>query len=88
MPLGHLKLSNEADESLKLCSFYDSLFNMENDVFEGSLILERLTEIGKVDEFYEAVDSDNFSLIKKLLHEAEIDDTTIATVLKMVEEGE
>ena len=36
----------------------------END-FEGTLVLEKLAEIDKVDAFYEAIDSDDFAKAKK-----------------------
>ena len=55
----------------------------END-FEGTLVLERLAEIGKVDEFFEAIDSDNFGKAKLLMKQAKIDSETITTVLKIM----
>ena len=53
----------------------------END-FEGTLVLEKLAEIDKVDAFYEAIDSDDFAKAKKLMFLAKIDTETIALVLK------
>ena len=38
--------------------------------------------IGKVDEFFDAVDSDNFPMAKLLMRNANIDEETIAIVLK------
>lgn len=62
---------------------------MNDDAFEGTLVLEKLVSIGKLDEFYEAVDSDNFEQAKKLMKRAQIDQDTIAIVLsKMVESEE
>jgi hypothetical protein len=55
----------------------------END-FEGTLVLERLAEIGQLDDFYEAVDSDDFTKARALLKRAGIDLATIARVLKMM----
>lgn len=55
---------------------------MNEDDFEGTLVLEKLAEIGKVDEFYEAIDSDDFSKAKSLMKRANIDAETIAIVLK------
>jgi hypothetical protein len=53
---------------------------------EGSLVLEKLATIGKVEEFYDAIDSDNFNQVKLLLNIANIDSETIDTFLKeMVE---
>lgn len=55
---------------------------MNEDDFEGTLVLERLAEIGKVEEFFEAVDADDFARAQDLMKRAKIDATTIATVLK------
>jgi ABC-type Mn2+/Zn2+ transport system ATPase subunit len=46
------------------------------------LVLEKLAEIGKLDEFFEAVDSDDFARATSLLKRAKIDSETIAIVLK------
>lgn len=59
----------------------------END-FEGSLVLERLAEIGKVTEFFDAVDADDFSTAKSLMRSAGLNAETIKQVLKMMKEGE
>ncbi len=53
----------------------------END-FEGTLVLEKLAEISKVDAFFEAIDSDDFAKAKTLMKRAAIDEETIALVLK------
>ena len=53
----------------------------END-FEGTLVLEKLARIGKVDEFFDAVDSDDFPMAKLLMRNAHVDEGTIAIVLK------
>ncbi len=55
---------------------------MREDDFEGSLVLEKLAAIGKVDEFYEAVDADDFHRAKILMKRANLDTKTIATVLE------
>ena len=52
----------------------------END-FEGTLVLEKLAAIGKLDDFFEAVDSDDFEAAHSLMKRAGIDAETIATVL-------
>lgn len=49
---------------------------------EGSLVLEKLAEIDKVDEFFEAVDSDDFILAKNLMVQAGLDSETIKKVLR------
>ncbi|MGE0763007.1 MAG: hypothetical protein AB7N80_06995 [Bdellovibrionales bacterium] len=50
--------------------------------FEGTLVLERLAEINKVDEFFEAIDSDDFNRAAALMRRARLDSETIAMVLK------
>ncbi len=52
---------------------------------DGSMVLESLAERGLLEDFYEAVDSDNFSQAKNLLKEADLDDETIAWVLSEME---
>lgn len=55
---------------------------MDESDFEGTLVLEKLAEIGKVDDFFDAVDSDNFGKAASLMKRANIDSETIAIVLK------
>ncbi len=59
---------------------------MANLNFEGSLILEKLAQVNLVDKFYEAVDSDDFTTIRRLLFDALVDEKDIETVLRMIEE--
>ena len=53
----------------------------END-FEGTLVLERLARGDKLEEFFAAVDSQDFNIAKALMISANIDHETIAIVLK------
>ncbi len=55
---------------------------MEESDFEGTLVLERLSSIGKVDEFFEAVDLDDFKWAAALMRAAGVDSESIAIVLK------
>lgn len=57
---------------------------MEEEL-EGSLVLEKLAEIGSVDEFFEAIDADDFDAAKRLLKSAGVDARTIQQVLKMMQ---
>jgi hypothetical protein len=59
----------------------------END-FEGSLILEKLAETGKVDAFFTAVDADDFEAAKRVLRSAGIDAKIIQAVIKKMEEAD
>lgn len=59
----------------------------END-FEGTLVLEKLAEIGKVDDFFEAIDADDFGKAKSLMKKAKIDSEMIAIVLKKMSDAD
>ena len=58
------------------------------DDFEGSLILEKLAEINKVEDFFDAVDSDDFEGVESLLRDAQIDENEIKTVLKKMRDSD
>ena len=53
---------------------------MDEEDFEGTLVLEKLAEIGKVEAFFEAIDLDNFDKAKSLMKRAGLDSETIAMV--------
>ncbi len=55
---------------------------MDEHDFEGTLVLEKLAEINKLDAFFEAIDADDFSKAHALMKHAQIDSETIAMVLK------
>ena len=61
---------------------------MEESDFEGTLVLEKLAEIGKLDAFFEAIDSDDFGKAKALMKRANVDSETIAMVLKKMHEAD
>lgn len=61
---------------------------MDEEDFEGTLVLEKLAEINKVDEFFEAVDSDDFSKARALMKRANVDSETIALVLQKMENAD
>lgn len=61
---------------------------MEESDFEGTLVLEKLAAIGKVDDFFEAIDSDDFDRAKSLMKRARLDAETIAMVLKKMGEAD
>jgi hypothetical protein len=56
--------------------------------FEGSLVLEKLASIGKVEAFLEAVDADDFKTAASLMKSAKIDAETRAIVLKKMGDGD
>lgn len=61
---------------------------MDESIFEGTLVLEKLAEFGKVDEFFDAVDSDDFGKAAALMKTAKIDAKTIATVIQKMSEAD
>jgi hypothetical protein len=58
---------------------------MDETDFEGTLVLESLANIDKVDEFFEAIDSDDVARATKLMKLARLDAPTIATVVRKME---
>ncbi len=50
--------------------------------FEGSLVLEQLAAIDRVDEFFEAIDADDVDRATALMRRAQVDARTIAVVVK------
>lgn len=60
---------------------------MNETDFEGSLVLERLAEIGRVDYFFEAIDADDFDRARALMKKAGLDAETITTVLRKMSEA-
>jgi len=61
---------------------------LEEKDFEGTLVLEKLAEIDKVDDFFEAIDSDDFDKAKSLMKKARVDSETISMVLKKMNDAE
>jgi len=56
--------------------------------FEGTLILEKLVLVSKLEDFFDAVDSDDFERAKMLMKMANIDSESIAIVLKKMGEAD
>jgi hypothetical protein len=58
---------------------------MDDTDFEGTLVLEKLAEIGEVENFFDAIDSDDVQRATTLMKRARIDAATIATVIEKME---
>lgn len=58
---------------------------MDEADFEGTLVLEQLAEIGRVEDFFDAVDADDVGRAVRLMRRANVDETTIATVVRKME---
>jgi len=61
---------------------------MDESDFEGTLVLEQLAAIDKVDEFFEAIDADDVRRAVALMKKADLDAATIAIVVKKMEEAD
>lgn len=61
---------------------------MDEQDFEGTLVLEKLAAIDKVDAFFEAVDSDDFRRAESLMRLARVESETIAIVLRKMAEAD
>ena len=61
---------------------------MDEEDFEGTLVLEKLALVGKVDEFYEAIDADDAHRASTLMRDAGIDSATIAIVLRKMADAD
>lgn len=55
---------------------------MDESEFEGTIVLEKLAEANRLDEFFEAVDADDFADAARLMRAAAVDEQTIAIVLR------
>jgi hypothetical protein len=61
---------------------------MDESDFEGTTVLEKLAEIGELDSFFEAIDSDDFKAARILMKKAQIDSETIAVVLQKMADAD
>ena len=61
---------------------------MDEADFEGTLVLERLAAIDKVEDFFDAIDSDDVERARGLMKAANVDAVTIATVVRKMEDGD
>jgi len=61
---------------------------MDDKDFEGTLVLEQLAAIDKVDDFFDAIDSDDLRRARLLMKQAKLDPATIAWVLEKMAAGD
>jgi hypothetical protein len=61
---------------------------MDETDFEGTLVLEQLAAIGKVDEFFDAIDADDVQRATTLMKRAGLGAATIATVIRKMEDSD
>lgn len=60
---------------------------MDEAEFDGTDVLEKIASINRIDEFFEALDADNFDQIKYLMKRAGLDADTRAWVIKKMKEA-
>jgi hypothetical protein len=61
---------------------------MDDTDFEGTLVLEQLAAIGKVEDFFDAIDSDDVGRAAALMKRAKVDAATIAIVVRKIQDGD
>jgi hypothetical protein len=61
---------------------------MDEKDFEGTLVLEQLAAVGLVEDFFDAIDSDDIEQATSLMRKAKIDAPTIAMVLRKMEDAD
>jgi hypothetical protein len=61
---------------------------MDDSDFEGTLVLEQLAAIDRVDEFFEAVDADDVRRATALMRQANVDVSTIGVVIRKMRESD
>jgi hypothetical protein len=61
---------------------------MDESDFEGTLVLEQLAAIGKVEDFFDAIDADDVRRAVRLMRRAEVDDSTIEKVVRKMQESD
>lgn len=55
---------------------------MDETDFEGTLVLEKMAEINRLDEFFAAIDADDLAKVKALMKRAHLDAESIEMVLQ------
>jgi hypothetical protein len=61
---------------------------MDEADFEGTLVLEELAAIGKVEDFFDAIDADDVGRAIQLMRRAKVDASAIATVVRKMQESD
>jgi hypothetical protein len=58
---------------------------MDEQDFEGTLVLEKLAEGGRLEDFFDAIDADDVERAVALMRQARVDARTIAAVVGKME---
>lgn len=61
---------------------------MDESDFEGTSVLEQLAEVDLVEDFFDAIDSDDTERATRLMKRANVDPSTIALDVMKIEQGD
>ena len=61
---------------------------MDEADFEGSLVLEQMAAIGKLEEFFDAIDADDVQRAAALMKRARVDGAMIAMVIRKMKQAD
>jgi hypothetical protein len=61
---------------------------MDEKDFEGTVVLEQLAAIGGVDEFFDAIDSDDVDRAHSIMKKAKCTSADIAMVIRKMVDGD
>ena len=61
---------------------------MDEAHFEGSLVLEQMAAIGKLEEFFDAIDADDVQRAAALMKRARVDGAMIAMVIRKMKQAD
>ncbi len=61
---------------------------MDESDFEGTLVLEQLARIGRIEDFFDAIDCDDIERASLLMKKAGVDAPTIAMVVKKMQDAD
>ena len=61
---------------------------MDESDFDGTLVLEQLAAVGRVEDFFDAIDSDDIERATSLMKEARVDAPTIALVVRKIQDAD
>lgn len=61
---------------------------MDETDFEGTLVLEQLAAIDRLEDFFDAIDADDVARATSLMKRAKVDAATIAVVIKKMRDAD
>ena len=64
------------------------LSGMDEQDFEGTLVLEQLAALDLVEDFFDAIDADDVQRATALMRRAKVEPSTMAIVVKKMKESD